>query len=99
MNYFFHPEAEAEFTQAIDYYEECEEGLGYDFAVEVYSSIQRIVSYPKAWPVIDDEIRRSLVRRFPYGIFYSEKKEEIFILAVMNLHRKPDYWKQRIKET
>ncbi len=49
-----------------------------------------------AWPVIDDEIRRSLARRLPYGIFYSEEKEEIFILAVMNLHRKPGYWKHRI---
>ena len=48
MNYLFHPEAEAEFAQAIEYYEECEDGLGFDFAVEVYSSIQRIVSYPKA---------------------------------------------------
>jgi hypothetical protein len=96
MNYLFHPEAEAEFAEAIEYYEECEEGLGYDFAVEVYLSIQRIVSYPKAWQAIDEEIRRSLVRRFPYGILYSEEKEEIFIVAVMNLHRKPDYWKHRI---
>jgi hypothetical protein len=96
MNYLFHPEAEAEFVQAIEYYEECEDDLGYYFAFEVYSSVQRIVSYPKAWPVIDEEIRRSLVRRFPYGILYSEEKEEIFIVAVMNLHRMPDYWKHRI---
>ena len=37
MNYAFHSEAEAEFKHAIDYYESCAEGLGYDFAVEVYS--------------------------------------------------------------
>lgn len=40
MNYAFHPEAEAEFVQAIDYYEECEAGLGYDFAGEVYLAIE-----------------------------------------------------------
>ena len=76
MNYLFHPEAEAEFVEAIEYYEECEEGLGYDFAVEVYSSIQRIVSYPQAWPVIDDEIRRSLVRGFLMAFFTQKKKKK-----------------------
>ncbi len=47
MKYSFHPEAESEFGKAIDYYEEKEHGLGYDFAVEVYSSIERMRSHPK----------------------------------------------------
>ena len=41
MNYSFHPEAEKEFLEAIDYYEEREENLGFDFAVEVYAAIRR----------------------------------------------------------
>ena len=97
MRYAFHPEAEAEFVQAIEYYEECEANLGYDFAVEVYSTIERIMAYPKAWPIIEEDIRRSLVRRFPYGILYAEEDEELFIVAVMHLHRDPDYWKHRVK--
>jgi len=48
MNYAFHSEAEAEFKYAIDYYESCAEGLGYDFAVEVYSTIEQIVACPKS---------------------------------------------------
>lgn len=40
MIYLFHPDAEEEFNQAIEYYEEIETGLGYDFAVEVYSTIK-----------------------------------------------------------
>ncbi len=95
MNFAFHPEAEAELNEAIEYYEEREPGLGYDFAIEVYSAIQRAVSLPKAWPVIDSDIRRSLVRRFPYGILYSEENEEIHIIATMHLNRHPDYWKSR----
>ncbi len=95
MNYSFHPEAEVEFTEAIDYYEERERGLGYDFAVEVYSAIERTIAFPKTWPVIEEDIRRSLVRRFPYGILYSEEKEGIYIVAVMHLHREPEYWKHR----
>lgn len=97
MRYSFHPEAEAEFVQAIEYYEECEASLGYDFAVEVYSAIERTMAYPKAWPILEEDIRRSLVRRFPYGILYAEENEELVIVAVMHLHRDPDYWKHRVK--
>ena len=95
MSFSFHPEAEEEFNKAIDYYEDIEVGLGYDFALEVYSAIQRSVEYPKAWAVLEGVIRRSLVKRFPYGILYSEDKEGILIVAVMNLHREPGYWKHR----
>ena len=97
MKYAFHPEAEAEFVRAIEYYEECEASLGYDFAVEVYSAIERTMAHPKAWPIIEEDIRRSLARRFPYGILYAEADEELFIVAVMHLHQDPDYWKHRVK--
>ena len=97
MKCSFHSEAEAEFVQAIEYYEECEAGLGYDFAVEVYSAIERAMAHPKAWPIIEEDMRRSLVRRFPFGVLYAEKDEELFIVAVMHMHRDPDYWKYRIK--
>ncbi|MGA7876618.1 MAG: type II toxin-antitoxin system RelE/ParE family toxin [Desulfoferrobacter sp.] len=96
MRYGFHPEAEAEFLDAIDYYEGCESGLGYDFAVEVHSTIESILSFPNAWTVLKDDIRRCQIRRFPYGIVYSQDGDFIFILAVMHLHRDPDYWKDRI---
>ena len=95
MTFSFHPEAEAEFNKAIDYYEEIESGLCFDFAIEVHSAIQRSVAFPIAWPVIDGEIRRSLVRRFPFGILYSVENEGIYIIAVMHLHRMPEYWKHR----
>ncbi|MBI3358206.1 MAG: type II toxin-antitoxin system RelE/ParE family toxin [Nitrospirae bacterium] len=97
MKYAFHPEAEDEFLQAIEYYEGCEASLGYDFAVEVYSVIERTMAYPKTWPIIEESIRRSLVRRFPYGILYAEADETLFIVAVMHLHRDPDYWKHRVQ--
>ena len=63
MSYAFHPEAEAEFNEAIEYYEEIESGLGYDFAIEVHFAIQRSVALPKAWSVVEGEIRRSLVEK------------------------------------
>jgi hypothetical protein len=95
MTFSFHPEADEEFNIAIDYYENNDPGLGYDFSIEVYSAIQNIVNFPNAWPIIEEDIRRCLVKRFPYGIIYGIEHDAIFILAVMHLHRHPDYWKNR----
>jgi plasmid stabilization system protein ParE len=97
MTFSFHPEADEEFIEAVAYYEDCESGLGLDFSREVYASIQNALDYPAMWPVIEDEVRRSLVHRFPYGVLYGIEPQGIFILAVMHLHREPDYWKHRIR--
>lgn len=59
MKYAFHPEAKAEFLAAIDYYEVCEPGLGADFAIEVHSTIENLVRFPNAWPILENDIRRS----------------------------------------
>jgi toxin ParE1/3/4 len=95
MRYLFHPEAEIELLDAIDYYEFCRRGLGYEFAIEVHFTIQNILSFPNAWPILEEGIRRCQIRRFPYGLIYSEHENIIYILAVMHLHRRPGYWQDR----
>jgi plasmid stabilization system protein ParE len=91
----YHPAAEQEYLEAIDYYEEREPGLGLDFATEVVAGVERILANPDAWPLIDVGIRRALLRRYPYGVVYAIADDSIFILAVMHLHRSPGYWKSR----
>ena len=73
--------------------------MEYDFTLEVYSAVELIITYPKAWPIMEGEVRRSLVKRFPYGILYTEEGKDIFVVAVMNLHREPGYWKYRIDKS
>ncbi|MCK9995233.1 MAG: type II toxin-antitoxin system RelE/ParE family toxin [Candidatus Krumholzibacteria bacterium] len=96
MKFEFHPDAKIELFHAIDYYETCEPLLGYDFALEVRSTIQNICDFPDAWPILGESIRRCLTRRFPYGVLYSIESDKVLILAVMPLHRDPDYWKNRL---
>jgi hypothetical protein len=96
MNYYFHPDAEQEFLESIEYYEGCADGLGFDFASEIYETITRIITNPQAWQVVIVNIRRCLVNRFPFGILYAKNDDGILILAVMHLHRDPDYWTNRI---
>lgn len=95
MTFSFHPEAEEEFSAAIEYYEERETGLGYDFSVEVFTAIHNITNHPAAWPVVEEDIRRCLVNRFPFGVLYSIEPNGIFIIAVMHQRRRPGYWKER----
>lgn len=68
-----------------------------DFAVEVYSAVDCAAQHPKAWPVLEGEVRRCQTKRYPYGVLYSEEAEGLFVLAVMHLHRDPDYWKHRLE--
>lgn len=85
MNFRFDPEAEAELNDAVDYYEEAQEHLGLEFAQEVYSTIQRIIDFPSAWQPMTKATRRCLTNRFPFGIIYMTREDEIVIVAVMHL--------------
>jgi len=95
MTYHFHEETETELNQDITYYEACQAHLGIEFAEEVFQAIQRILDFPKAWQTMNKDIRRCLTKRFPFGIIYYQKDEQIIILAVMQLNREPFYWMER----
>jgi plasmid stabilization system protein ParE len=97
MNYTFHPEAKVELNEAVDYYNGCQPDLGLDFAREVYSAIQNILAYPEAWTPLSKNTRRCLVHRFPYGVIYQIAGGGILIVAVMQLNRRPGYWKDRTR--
>lgn len=95
MTFEFHPEARIEFIEAIAYYEMCREGLGLRLSREVYNTINRIILGPDTWPKISENTRRCLTRRFPYGIIYETRENDILIIAVGHLSREPFYWKDR----
>lgn len=95
MKYSFHPAAEKELTEAVAYYNDCQIGLGLEFAKEIYHTIHNILLFPDAWAPLSENTRRCLTNRFPYGVIYQATDEEIFIIAIMQLNRKPDYWKSR----
>lgn len=97
MNFRFHPEAEIELNNAVEYYEESQEHLGLEFAQEVYATIHRIMDFPQAWQSMTTTTRRCLTNRFPFGIIYTVIEQEIIIIAVMHLNKEPDYWKKRAK--
>ncbi|WP_340104198.1 type II toxin-antitoxin system RelE/ParE family toxin [Rhodohalobacter sp. 8-1] len=95
MTIKFHSEARKEFFEAADHYEEQVVGLGDVFIYELEKVLDVIEQQPASGTKITKTERRFLVSRFPYGMIYSVEEDQITIFAVMNLKRKPGYWKTR----
>ena len=88
--------AEQEMLDAAYYYELQAAGLGSEFLDKIDSAIADISSNPDAWQVVHGRIHRRLVVRFPYALLYRIDINEIAILAIMHLHRRPLYWMNRL---
>jgi len=97
VNPCFHPDAAVEFAEAVRYYRERGWSLGERFASEVRTAIRRIVAAPERWRVLEDGVRRCLVRVFPYSVIYSIEPDYVLIIAVMHGKREPGYWKHRLR--
>ena len=85
-------------NEAAIFYETHSRGLGQTFLSAIKGRLGDIMHEPRAYPVQRNGIRRKLVRRFPYAILYSEEEEQIVVIAVMHLHRAPDYWRHQVSE-
>lgn len=88
--------AEAELSEAIAWYNEQSEGLGFEFAAESFRTIQRIVLYPDAWGALSKRTRRCRINRFPYSVVYQVRKDRILIVSVMHMKREPSSWRDRL---
>jgi len=95
MRFYFHEDAQRELDKAVEYYEDCQVGLGLEFAQEVYAAIARVIQFPDAWAPMSRNTRRCLVNRFPFGIIYQVKSRDVRIIAVADLRRGPQYWGDR----
>lgn len=90
-----HPEALAEYTEAVEFYENHAPGLGRDFFEEVQRVLRLVEENPGIGSPFDSPYRRAYCRRFPFGVVYRETAEVVWVLAVMHLRRRPGYWKDR----
>ena len=88
----FHELAERELNDAALYYEKESTGLGGRFLDEIERHIDAIIKNPNSGKRVRGQVRRRILRTFPYGILYSVKDDGIRILAIMNLKRRPLYW-------
>ena len=95
MRYVFHPEALAEYAEAVQYYAQQRTEVAQAFINAVEDAVYRVREAPTRYTTIDEDVRRCMTHRFPYGILYIIEPDYILILAVMHCSREPRYWKNR----
>jgi plasmid stabilization system protein ParE len=89
------PEAEADLTEAFDWYERKVTGLGSEFILAVNTVLDSILHHPQRFPLVRKNIRRALTRRFPYQVFFFEAESRIIVIAVFHAKRNPAIWRER----
>jgi plasmid stabilization system protein ParE len=90
--YRFTSAALSELKRATLYYEQVENGLGASFLDEIEATVERIRKNPSAWHRLSARTRRCRTRRFPFGLLYQIRANEILLTAVMDLRRDPERW-------
>lgn len=90
------PEAEQDIAEAYAWYEGRRVGLGEEFLTSIDACIETIRRAPELYPVIYESYRRSLVRRFPYAIFYEHVEKTVIVYGVFHTSRDPRNWRQRL---
>jgi hypothetical protein len=92
-------DAEHEMQEAARYYEGHQAGLGSDFLDEVEFGLGRITAAAERYAYYrGSKIVRSVrLDRFPYRLLFVLEDRRAVVVAVMHLHRRPDYWKRRVR--
>jgi plasmid stabilization system protein ParE len=88
-------EAQAEFDEAFDYYEGKQAGLGVNFVARIQQVFDRIAANPKLHAVVFADIRKAVVTRFPYCVFYRADASQVEVIAIFHSSRDPSIWQGR----
>lgn len=88
-------EAQAEFDEAFDWHAAKRAGLGTEFMAEIQKVFDRIATNPLMHQVVFADIRKGVVRRFPYCVFYRPHHDRVEVIAVFHSSRDPSIWQGR----
>lgn len=83
------PEAESDIKDAYEWYESQRKGLGENLLLCIEEALSRASRNPAIHSVVYKEVRRVLIHRFPFGVFFIETEKSISVLAVLHARRNP----------
>lgn len=89
------PEAEADLADAKKWYDDRRDGLGAEVVEKIEEALNTIRRIPLVSRLVYRDLRRVLVRRFPYAVFYRVTDEQITVVAVYHTSRDPRGWQSR----
>ena len=89
------PQADLDIEAVFDWYEKEQPGLGVEFLDELRAAYDRIVAGPSKYQHLRLGIRRALLRRFPYAVYFAVEQTVIVVLTVLHASRDPAEWQRR----
>lgn len=92
---FVRPEAQTDIRESARWYEDREAGLGLRFLREIRTTLQHINDKPLMFPIIEEDVRRALLHKFPYSVYFVNEADVVAVIAVLHQHRRPGTWKAR----
>jgi len=101
MNLLIHPEADQEVDAAAIWYDGRTSGLGSEFLAAVDAVYDRMIAEPAFFPPAEDtpagrEIRAAILHRFSYRVVYLVRGDDLIIVALAHVRRRPGYWHRRL---
>lgn len=90
------PEAQQDVDEAYCWYEDRRPGLGEEFLGCVDACIHAICRTPDLHPIIHEEYRRALVRRFPYAVFFEYSADNVTVYSIFHTSQDPNKWHRRL---
>ncbi|PYM95208.1 MAG: hypothetical protein DME04_05350 [Candidatus Rokuibacteriota bacterium] len=89
------PRADLDVAAAYQWYESERAGLGLQFLDQLSTTYDRIVADPLRYRDLESGIRRALLRRFPYAVYFAVESDDVVVLAVLHVSRDPAEWQRR----
>lgn len=93
----FSSRALREIGEAQEWYETQSPGLGEEFITATELQLKRLEQAPLLYAEVIVGVRRALLPRFPYGLFYAVRGDMVYILAVLHDARHPKRWPKKIR--
>ena len=89
-------QAEKDIVEAHGWYEEQRPGLGADFRSAIDALVHRVRENPLAYPVVHKDVRRAVLRRFPYLLYFIEAPDRVIVIACLHGRRSPSAHRSRL---
>jgi len=90
------PDVEFDIEDSATWYDTQNDRLGDQFILEFETLLGRIVQNPEQYQIVESDVRKAMLKRFPYAIYYVVSDDELTILGCLHAHLHPRAWRKRI---
>ncbi|MCY0878596.1 MAG: type II toxin-antitoxin system RelE/ParE family toxin [Firmicutes bacterium] len=88
--------AQHDISDTVTWYEAQRPGLGERFLWALDDLVHRIADNPRQFPVVESQVRRALLPRFPYALYFTVTTDCVVVVAVLHVRRHPKEWQRRV---